>query len=181
MNNKEYYSANHRNKYHEYTHKLLNEWKLTNNITEACAVHHRDDTEECRKYNEEHYELWGFNEDGTFEYGKYVVFMTHRQHMRHHNTGINNPMYGVRKFGADNPFYGHIHSNISKEKMHIAHVGKKLSCEHKAKIATANKGISMLWKVYKNNGGMLSYNEFRRALKNGDITFESQPITILTK
>ena len=73
MNNMEYYSANHRNEYHKYIHKLLNEWKLANSITERCVVHHRDDTEECCKYNEEHYELWGFNLDGTFEYGKYIA------------------------------------------------------------------------------------------------------------
>ena len=206
MNNIEYYSTNHRNEYHSYTHELLNEWKRANSITETCVVHHRDDTEECRKYNEEHYELWGFNLDGTFEYGKYIVFMTMSEHMQYHNAGVNNPMYGVRKFGVDNPFYGHTHSHESKEKMHIAHTGKKLSYEHKSKIAAAHigkprtdetkakisasrkgtfpsdeakakmslaqKGISILWKVYKNNNGILSYNDFRRALKNGDITFE---------
>ena len=181
MNNIEYYSTNHRNKYHSYIHKLLNEWKLANGITEICVVHHRDDTEECRKYNEEHYELWGFNLDGTFEYGKYIVFMTMSEHMRYHNAGVNNPMYGVRKFGVDNPFYGHIHSHESKEKMRAAHTGKKLSYEHKAKMSLAQKGISILWKVYKSNNGVLSYNDFRRALKNGDITFEPQSITILTK
>ena len=215
MNNIEYYSANHRNEYHRYTHKLLNEWKLANNIAETCVVHHRDDTEECRKYNEEHYELWGFNLDGTFEYGKYIVFMTMSEHMRYHNAGVNNPMYGVRKFGADNPFCGRTHSHESKEKMRIAHTGKKLSYEHKSKIAVANtgkprtdetkakisasrkgifpsdetrakmslaqKGINILWKVYKNNNGVLSYNDFRRALKNGDITFEPQSITVFTK
>lgn len=215
MNNIEYYSTNHRNEYHSYTHKLLNEWKLANSITERCVVHHRDDTEECRKYNDEHYELWGFNLDGTFEYGKYIVFMTMSEHMQYHNTGVNNPMYGVRKFGVDNPFCGHTHSHESKEKMRIAHTGKKLSYEHKSKMAAAHmgkshtdetkakisasrkgifpsdeakakmslaqKGISILWKVYKNNNGTLSYNAFRRALKNGDITFEPQSITILTK
>ena len=40
MNKIEYYSANHRNEYHKYTHKLLNEWKRANGITERCVVHH---------------------------------------------------------------------------------------------------------------------------------------------
>ena len=181
MNNMEYYSANHRNEYHRYIHKLLNEWKLANSIIERCVVHHRDDTEECRKYNEEHYELWGFNLDGTFEYGKYIVFMTMSEHMQYHNAGANNPMYGVRKFGVDNPFYGRTHSHESKEKMRIAHTGKKLSHEHRSKMAATRKGIGILWKVYKNNNGVLSYNDFRRALKNGYITFAPQSITILTK
>lgn len=213
MNNKEYYSLNSRNEYYKYIHELLNEWKLANNIAEICVAHHRDDTEEAKAYNNEHYELWGFNLDGTFEYGKYVVFMTASEHMRYHMTGSKNPMCGVRKFGVDNPFYGKKHSSESKKKMRILHIGKRLSHEHRSKIAAAHKGmpctdetkakisasrkgiypsdetkaklslaqngISILWKVYKNNNGTLSYNEFRRALKNGDITFELQPITVL--
>ena len=67
--------------------KMLAEWKAANNIKCRCVVHHRDDTEETRKYNEEHYELWGFNLDGTFEYGKYVVFMTSAEHNTYHKTG----------------------------------------------------------------------------------------------
>ena len=62
-------------------------WKLANNITERCDVHHRDDTEETRKYNTEHYERWGCNEDGTFEEGKYVIFMTSAEHTAYHRTG----------------------------------------------------------------------------------------------
>lgn len=218
MNKSEYYNGNdNRNKYYYHVHKLLKDWKIENNIptSKRCIVHHRDDTEECHKYNEEHYELWGCNEDGTFEYGKYVLFMTVSEHMRYHNAGVNNPMYDVHKFGVDNPFYGRVHSSESKEKMHMAHTGKALSNVHKSKIAAAHtgkqhtdetkakisasrkgiypsddtkvkmslaqSGISLLWKVYKNNNGKLSYNEFRRALKNGNITFESQPITLLTK
>jgi len=46
----------------------------------AVVIHHLRDTEEQRKYNDEHYELWGHNLDGTFEYGKYVVFVTKEEH-----------------------------------------------------------------------------------------------------
>lgn len=50
----------------------------------ASIIHHLRDTEEQRKYNDEHYEFWGFNQDGTFEYGKYVVFVTKEEHIEIH-------------------------------------------------------------------------------------------------
>ncbi|HQB65630.1 MAG TPA: NUMOD3 domain-containing DNA-binding protein, partial [Fibrobacteraceae bacterium] len=45
---------------------------------------HLRDTEEQRKYNDEHYEFWGFNQDGTFEYGKYIIFVTKEEHLNIH-------------------------------------------------------------------------------------------------
>ena len=51
----------------------------------ATVRHHLRDTEEQRKYNDEHYELWGFNEDGTFEYGKYIIFVTPEEHHNLHH------------------------------------------------------------------------------------------------
>lgn len=51
----------------------------------ATVRHHLRDTEEQRKYNDEHYEMWGFNLDGTFEYGKYMIFMTEEDHIAIHN------------------------------------------------------------------------------------------------
>ena len=50
----------------------------------ANVIHHLRDTEEQRKYNDEHYELWGHNLDGTFEYGKYVIFVTPKEHAAIH-------------------------------------------------------------------------------------------------
>ena len=50
----------------------------------AKIIHHLRDTEEQRKYNDEHYELWGHNLDGTFEYGKYVIFVTKEEHSKIH-------------------------------------------------------------------------------------------------
>lgn len=50
----------------------------------ATVRHHLRDTEEQRKYNDEHYELWGHNLDGTFEYGKYVIFVTEEWHNNYH-------------------------------------------------------------------------------------------------
>ncbi len=52
----------------------------------ATVIHHLRDTEEQRKYNDEHYELWGHNLDGTFEYGKYVIFVTEEWHCNYHHS-----------------------------------------------------------------------------------------------
>ena len=55
---------------------------------DAKVIHHLRDTEEQRKYNNEHYELFGFeiDENGNehFEYGKYVVFWTKEHHIEYH-------------------------------------------------------------------------------------------------
>lgn len=56
-----------------------------NSDPNATVRHHLRDTEEQRKYNDEHYEMWGFNLDGTFEYGKYMIFMTEEDHITIHN------------------------------------------------------------------------------------------------
>lgn len=54
----------------------------------ATVRHHLRDTEEQRKYNDEHYELWGFeiDEGGNehFEYGKYIIFVTPEEHSKLH-------------------------------------------------------------------------------------------------
>lgn len=76
----------------------------------ATHKHHLFDTPEQIEYNNTHYEMWGFNEDGTFEYGKYIIFVTPEEHSKIHGiseitkqqirdsmpdrTGENNPMYG---------------------------------------------------------------------------------------
>lgn len=60
-----------------------------NHDPNATVRHHLRDTEEQRKYNDEHYELWGFeiDEDGNehFEYGKYIVFLTPEEHAKVHS------------------------------------------------------------------------------------------------
>lgn len=54
----------------------------------ATVRHHLRDTEEQRKYNDEHYELWGFEIDEVgnehFEYGKYIIFVTPEEHNKLH-------------------------------------------------------------------------------------------------
>ena len=47
-----------KSEYYKHVCVLLRQWKSDNNYDCKCVVHHRDDTEECRKYNQEHYELW---------------------------------------------------------------------------------------------------------------------------
>ena len=83
MNNEEYYSCS-RSAKPEIVKEAFDQWKRKNGYTCKCVIHHRDDTEETIKYNSEHYELWGCDLDGTFEYGKYVIFMTNSEHIRHH-------------------------------------------------------------------------------------------------
>ena len=148
MNKKEYYSANHRNKYHKYVHKVLREWAHANNITVPVLVHHRDDTDECRKYNDEHYELWGCEEDGTFEYGKYVVFMTTADHAAYHHTGKTRSDTTRKKMcdnhadfkGSNNPNYGKHRTEETKDKIRKANTGHKHSAEVRQKISENRKG-----------------------------------------
>lgn len=194
------------------THEMLNNWKQQNGIIDRCVVHHRDDTEGVRAYNEAHYELWGFNLDGTFEYGKYVVFMTHSDHMRHHHKGntymlgyhhtdeakqkirSNNAHYWKGKklspthiqnlrdnhqdfTGDNNPFYGKKHTDETKAKISAAHKGKSQDAEQVQKMReTKLKQMSViknLYNAYKENGGQLKWNDFQKALKNGEITVEN--------
>ena len=132
----------------------------------ATVIHHLRDTEEQRKYNDEHYELWGFeiDENGNehFEYGKYVVFWTKERHNSYHAesdetrnrikasktpelkkhlseilSGKNNPMYG--KMGELAPCYGRcgeLHPMYGKES---PFKGKRHTEESKQKISEAAK------------------------------------------
>lgn len=156
MNRQEYTQIQHRkgDKWFD-VQKLLIEWQLRNNITEKCAVHHRDDTEECREYNRQHYERWGFNEDGSFEYGKYVVFMISSEHRKYHMQGNKNPM--------KNP---EVSSKVSR-----ALLGKSLPATTRERMSNNNAtpGIAKLYRSYKRDGGALMWNDFQRALKQGDI------------
>lgn len=214
MNNQEYWSGGRyicNTAYYKYVHRLLETWKIENNITECCVVHHRDDNEEVRAYNNEHYERWGFNEDGTFEYGKYVIFMTNAKHVGYHNKsrkvsqetrekhrarwlGEKNPHYGKPlpeeiKAKISNTLkgkmpwmYGKHHSIETKSKISNALKGKPLSDECRAKMSAARKrnliGLRLLYNVYKSNNGVKKWNDFQKAIYNGDITFEERPISI---
>ena len=126
--------------------KKLKEWKISNNITEKCVAHHRDDTPETRKYNAEHYERWGHNEDGTFEYGKYIVFMTLSDHIKYHHTGVKRSEEACSRVregrkgiytdklrearalidmsGETNPMFGRHHTEEARRKMSENHKGQ---------------------------------------------------------
>lgn len=177
-------------------HHKLKEWKRDNNITERCVVHHRDDTEEVRQYNREHYGRWGYNEDGTFEYGKYVLFMTLREHCAYHHTGGKNYFKGKGDLlkGEKNPFYGRRHTDETKRiiglkskgrpnamkgkhqtdeakmKNRMAHLGKHPTDETKEKIRQIAKDrtqiISDAYKKYKLDGGTLLWNDFQKQYYN---------------
>lgn len=194
MNRDEWSKQSHSRSTYEYkyVHRLLNEWKQQHEITALCVVHHHDDNDEVRAYNEAHYELWGFNEDGTFEYGKYVLFMTRSEHRSHHNLGKQNPScthpyseerrkrMSQRMSGEGNPMYGKPRSEYVKQRCREAHLGTTLTAECKKKIALNNKTkyIKLLFDVYKQNGGRMKWQAFERALKAGEITFELQPISV---
>lgn len=177
---------------YKYVHKLLSEWALRNVITERCVVHHRDDIEETRKYNNEHYELWGFNLDGTFEYGEYIVFMTVREHISHHHKGKVLSEETKRLIGISSK--QRMTDDMCK-KISSVHKGKSISDaqkvtvsaklkgrvfgeNHRAKLLESTRGYRILYTAYKNNGGVLKWNNFKIAVANGEITFELQPISV---
>ncbi len=136
----------------------------------AKVIHHLRDTEEQRRYNDEHYEYWGFNQDGTFEYGKYVIFVTKEWHNKYHkHSEETRKKLSIAHSGSKNHFYGKHHSETSKIKMSVsqknrfkhkvhpmygkhhtaasraaisrAHLGKALSEEHKHNISNGIKAI----------------------------------------
>ena len=169
--------------------EILNQWKVDNNLVGDYIVHHRDDTEECREYNKSHYKRWGFNEDGTFEYGKYVVFMTRSEHMKHHRTGTKlteeqKCHLSEINTGEKHPKFGAHHSEDTRRKLSEQKLGCKNPMKNEAyrlKMSETRrrnqKGISILYKVYKANDGSADFNTFRRMVSHGEITFEMQPIS----
>lgn len=87
MNRKEWKtSGKFKGKYEWYnkTRKIQKSLQY-NSDPNAKVIHHLRDTEEQRLYNDTYYERWGFNEDGTFEYEKYVAFVTKEWHNNYHH------------------------------------------------------------------------------------------------
>ena len=185
------------NRYQKAARNLLHEWQKDHHLENVpCAVHHLMDTPEQIKYNTEHYEMWGHNLDGTFEYGKYVICCTKADHVKIHAAaepgkyghevseetrkklserfkGEDNPQYGRRgelaacygRTGDKHPMFGKTHTEEARNKIGEASKKRHAACR-------------LLFNVYTENGGKLKYIEFRRAIKNGDITFKVQPTTI---
>lgn len=137
-----------------------------NKDPKAVVIHHLRDTEEQRKYNDEHYELWGFeiDENGNehFEYGKYVIFVTKEEHTKIHKLSEETR----KKISASNKgkyvseetrkkisetWMGHVVSEETRKKMSENrkgkgtgesnhNYGKSLSEETKKKISESRKG-----------------------------------------
>lgn len=168
--------------------KYIKEWKALNNITGRCVVHHRDDTEEAREYNEKHYEFWGFNLDGTFEYGKYVIFMTSGEHTRYHNmqrSGVNSPLYGRHhswetrnKISEHNK--GKVISAEQREALRLFQTGKHHTENTRKEMQKNRSAKAFIYNIYKNNGGTLKWQSFEKAIKQGEITFKIQPTSVFT-
>ena len=193
--------------YKKLAQQYLHQWMTENNLTGGdYVIHHRDDNDEVRAYNKANYKLWGHNLDGTFEYGKYVVFITRSEHTVHHHQGTKRSDETKQKLSETHKgkklseetkrkiseiHKGEKRSEEAKRKMSEAHQGKNNplfgkhhSEETKRKMSEANaraaKGIAILYNVYKNNNGHMNWNAFKHALKIGDITFEIQPISVYT-
>lgn len=171
-------------------HNELKKWKLENHIAACCIVHHRDDNEEVRKYNELYYECWGCDEDGTFIEGKYVQFLTRAEHARHHHTGAVRSEATRKKMSENNAWKGKTFSEEHKQKLSVAQKGKKCSEEFRHKISEATQGdknpfygkrhsdgtragisnackiyrglVKELYKQYKESGGTLTWNAFQK-------------------
>ena len=194
MNKQEWSKQPNRQSTDEYktVHKLLDDWKQQNGITKRCVVHHRDDNDEVRSYNESHYERWGLNPDGTFEYGKYVLFMTDYEHAKHHHTGKRLSVETRRLIGVaskarmtsetkqkiSREHKGKVISEEQKVTVSAKLKGRIFSDEHKQKLKNKTRGLRILYNAYRANNGILKWNNFKTAITNGDITFEMQPISV---
>ena len=120
-----------------------------NSDPNAIVIHHLRDTEEQRKYNDEHYELWGHNLDGSFEYGKYVIFVTKSEHRLLHKHSDETK----KKISENNArnMLGKHHSDETKKRISNSrkgkcsgenhfNYGKKFSSEFRKKLSDAHKG-----------------------------------------
>ena len=101
-----------------------------NSNPNATVRHHLMNTSEQIEYNSTHYEMWGFNEDGTFEYGKYIIFVTPEEHSKIHAVNLS---------GENNPMYGRRHTVKSKLKMRDAKI-KWWTPDKKAKWSLNHSG-----------------------------------------
>lgn len=127
MNQREWKLCNESNKYEWYnkTRKIQKSFQYNQN-TAAVVIHHLRDTEEQRKYNDERYELWGHNLDGTFEYGKYVVFVTKEEHNEIHRCSEETRLKRSEALsGEKHPMYGKHHSEETKRKIGSSSSGDK--------------------------------------------------------
>lgn len=155
MNQKEWKYLCHYNKrlvdftYYNNTRKIQKSLQC-NNDQRANRIHHLRDTEEQRKYNDEHYELWGHNLDGTFEYGKYVIFVTEEWHNNYHKDSVEtrnrkssaqfllwqDPVIREKRIAG---IIGHETSQETRDKISAANSGRQFTEEHRKKLCIARR------------------------------------------
>lgn len=170
MNNKEFWAlpkTERPYKYYKMVQQKLKEWKIANNITVRCCVHHIDDIESAINFNEQFYERWGFDENDVFVEGRYVKFMTASEHSSYHAT--HRSIETRRRLS--NSLKGHKTSEETRQKLSKSHKGlqtwckgrrlseaqkqklsensmrywkgKQFSAEHRQHISESRKGIKM--------------------------------------
>ena len=151
MNRKEWLEAckNHEPGIYKWYNECLKIRKTLkyNQDPNATHKHHLFNTPEQIEYNNSHYEMWGFNEDGSFEYGKYIIFVTPEEHSKLHSDsditkqrksdafkGDKNPLFGI------GPMKGRHFSEEHKRKIGESNTGKKRSEEARKNMSDAQKG-----------------------------------------
>ena len=115
-----------------------------NSNPNAIIRHHLRDTEEQRKYNDEHYELWGFeideNGDEHFEYGKYIIFVTNEEHLKiHHLSEETRKKISIATKARWNSTDYRLAWSIKFSGENNPNYGKHFSSERRRKISESNK------------------------------------------
>lgn len=115
-----------------------------NSNPNAVIRHHLRDTEEQRKYNDEHYELWGFeideNGEEHFEYGKYIIFVTNEEHLKiHHLSEETRKKISIATKARWNSTDYRLAWSIKFSGENNPNYGKHFSSERRRKISESNK------------------------------------------
>ena len=152
--------------YKKACHERLREYLLENNLSGEWVVHHRDDTPETIAYNAQYYNRWGYNADGSFEYGKYVVFMTKGDHTKYHHTGNRKIGENISKAlkGRIGSMTGKKHSLETRAKQSLAARGRKQTPEFMERMQMLRE----VYHSYRKDGGSIIWNDFQQAFFKND-------------
>lgn len=91
------------------------------------------------------------------------------------NKGEKNNMYGIRKYGRDNHFYGKHHTEEAKRNMSIAKTGRKMkpfTDEHRRNLSLANIGKRLLDTKNRMKG-----NQYRQGIPHTEETKRNMSIS----
>lgn len=129
--------------------KAIQKSLIYNPDPNATVKHHLRDTPEQREYNDKYYELWGHNLDGTFEYGKYMIFMTPEEHNKLHNCS-DEKRKKISEANKGKCVSEETRKKISKKLSEVKkgrcsgennpNYGKHFTDEHKKRISESRKG-----------------------------------------